>query len=263
MKYKKNIDPEDWENGRAAYRNLLKYGYPTWYEWSLENWGTKWNSCGYEKGVDYNTEDNKLEFDTAWSAPHPILQKLSEMYPDIHIKHEWADEGYGENCGTKEYYAGKCEKTYYPDTGKAAFEFALEVWGMDIEEFDVLLNIPGTDYIGLWGDAYELIRVCDKYALFTNNRITEEQVPQGMYFYHLRHTDDNERIGSIEKNVQVNHAGSVITKEPIDLGANGCITFDKETEPNFIGKEMVLMEYLENYEDLDDIGNQAMGEIKQ
>ena len=88
LKHKKDIKPEDWENGRQAFRNILQYGYPTWYEWSCNNWGTKWSSCGYEEGQDYNVEPNKLWFQTAWSAPHPILQKLSEQYPDIRFTHE-------------------------------------------------------------------------------------------------------------------------------------------------------------------------------
>ena len=30
--------------GMTYLRNWGKYGYPTWYEWSIANWGTKWNA---------------------------------------------------------------------------------------------------------------------------------------------------------------------------------------------------------------------------
>lgn len=30
--------------GASYLSNLEKYGYPTWYEWSIATWGTKWNA---------------------------------------------------------------------------------------------------------------------------------------------------------------------------------------------------------------------------
>ena len=42
----------------------------------------------------------------------------------------------------------------------------------------------------------------------------------------------------------MDHAGTVLTREPIDLGENGCIEFDEESSPNFLGDEMTLEEYL-------------------
>ena len=36
-----DIRAEDWELGRQAFRNEQQYGAPTWYEWSIKNWGTK------------------------------------------------------------------------------------------------------------------------------------------------------------------------------------------------------------------------------
>ena len=93
-----DITPDEWELGKTAWQNLQNYGSSTWYEWSIGNWGTKWNSYGYEEGRDYSGND-ELWFQTAWSAPHPIMHKLSEMFPDITIEHKWADEDVGANCG--------------------------------------------------------------------------------------------------------------------------------------------------------------------
>ena len=36
---------------------------------------------------------------TAWSAPIPVIKKLSEMYPNIELTLEFADEDLGQNCG--------------------------------------------------------------------------------------------------------------------------------------------------------------------
>jgi len=60
-------------------------------DWSIKHWNTKWNSYGYDD-FDCYQNDNTIRFETAWTAPHPVLVKLSEMYPDIGISHQWADE---------------------------------------------------------------------------------------------------------------------------------------------------------------------------
>ena len=146
LKMRKDIPMKQWELGRAAYRNLLQYGVPTWYEWNIQNWGTKWNAYGYEEGADYS-QSKELRFDTAWSAPHPILKKLSKKYPDIEITHEWADENIGINCGRRKYLAGELQAQYIPHPGREAKEFAARVKGVDLlRDYNLVLNQDGTDY---------------------------------------------------------------------------------------------------------------------
>ena len=91
-------------------------------------------------------------------------------------------------------------------------------------------------------DSFDLIEVFDKKALFTNERIDKDELPDGVYKYDLR--DGTPFYASIEKFVGVNHAGTVLTREPIELGENECIEFDEETSPNFLGDEMTLRDYL-------------------
>ena len=43
-----DIKRDEWELGRQAFRNEKMYGEPTWYDWAIKNWGTKWNSYGYD-----------------------------------------------------------------------------------------------------------------------------------------------------------------------------------------------------------------------
>ncbi|MCV0439873.1 MAG: hypothetical protein K5880_14835 [Hydrogenophaga sp.] len=65
-----------------------------WYDWSCANWGTKWN-C-YDVSVDVDDEGLLVyRFDTAWSPPLPVLGKLSAMFPDLHFRVEYFDEGWG------------------------------------------------------------------------------------------------------------------------------------------------------------------------
>lgn len=58
---------------------------------------------------DYGSAD-ALTFQTAWAGPHPILQRLSEMFPDIAFRHRWADEDIGANCGERCYFGGEMDQ---------------------------------------------------------------------------------------------------------------------------------------------------------
>lgn len=125
LRIRSDITPEQWSLGKLAYENQCKYGVPTWYEWSINNWGTKWNAyeCAPNEFSDNSTE---LNFWTAWAPPHPVLQMLSEQYPELEIFHEWADEDIGMNCGRREYKSGDLIYEYYPE-GDEATAFACEL----------------------------------------------------------------------------------------------------------------------------------------
>lgn len=62
-----------------------------WNSWNRENWGTKWNcyeqSCGIENGMAY------IQFDTAWSAPYPIMAAFCNRFK-IPFEHRYFDEGH-------------------------------------------------------------------------------------------------------------------------------------------------------------------------
>ena len=53
-----------------------------WYHWNIQNWGTKWDAC--DKSIDYEDDEIlALTFNTAWSPPEGIVEKLREKYPDL------------------------------------------------------------------------------------------------------------------------------------------------------------------------------------
>ena len=141
LRVRKDIDRKAWELGRQAYRNELKYGAPTWYEWTNKHWGTKWNAYGYDGGCGL-IEDNKISFETAWGSPKELIQKLSEKYPGVTIEVEWAVEFAGSGEGRYEYKNGKLESEYYPESEKEQSEFSDRVWaegysagiGMEIKQ---------------------------------------------------------------------------------------------------------------------------------
>ena len=236
--------PDTVYNGSLGIRERELYGENNWYDWRIGNWGTKWNSYGYTENTTF--QDGKIKFLTAWSAPHPILQKLSEMFPDVKMEHEWADEDVGMNCGRYVYYDGERVEEYFPESQKECLEFAAKVMDVSLEEdYALYLNASETGYVNIeYDDEYELVEIEDLPALFTNERITDADIPKGMYCYHLRH-DDNGNFCAIEKNVTVNHAGSIITKEPIELGEQGYISLNQDNSPNFLGENMSIYMFRE------------------
>jgi hypothetical protein len=109
--------------------NLDNYGCPTWYDWCIKNWGTKWDT--YDGG---SNDCNSCNFYTAWSTPFPAMVALSKMLPDCEVEVEYADEDYGSNCGRYTLKNGEIKSSYLPD-GEEALAFALDVWGEDYEEY--------------------------------------------------------------------------------------------------------------------------------
>lgn len=112
--------------GKAYIDNILEYGHDTWYEWCTEHWGTKWNACECTIG------DNYLEFETAWSAPVPVIKELSRRFPGLIFHHEWADENLGYNCGQCEYRNGVADECELDD----AYEFACMLWGYSPDDME-------------------------------------------------------------------------------------------------------------------------------
>ena len=155
---KPTITPEEWELGKQAYENIREYGAPTWYEWSVAHWGTKWNAYGMSENAGEG-QSNELRFQTAWSAPRPILEKLARMYPRITFEHEWADEDIGVNCGRHIYQGGERVEEYYPEGDVQSTEFALSVWDYDASDLSLTLNAAGTKYINMEMEEYELIEL--------------------------------------------------------------------------------------------------------
>ena len=91
----------------------------------------------------------------------------------------------------------------------------------------------------------DVIEVLGHRALFSNGRLLPEQIPEGLYAYDLRHSDDGDRFCSIEPKVGVNHGGTVLMRDILDFGESGYIPLDEDTEPNFLGDEMTPSEFAE------------------
>jgi len=88
-------------------------------------------------------------------------------------------------------------------------------------------------------EKYQEVEIFDVPGLFSNGRIDPATIPEGMYVYDLRGSDDDPgQPITVENHVTVNHAGSVITAKPLGLGENGRLTFTEEEGLNFVGGEI-------------------------
>ena len=122
-------------NARRMIENILKYGYPNWYAWRCDRWGTKWNVLESSR-----EKRNVILFQTAWSLPDNLLKTLSSKFGDTTFKVTYADESIGCNCGIAEYKNG--EGTYHePTIGSIeAFELAFSLWPNRREDYVLTEN---------------------------------------------------------------------------------------------------------------------------
>lgn len=90
-----------WERGgknvRIAERTtrflVRRYGATNWYDWAVENWGTKWDAGGTR--YDASPGLRRYQFDTAWSPPDKWAVRASALHPDLRITIRYEDPGAG------------------------------------------------------------------------------------------------------------------------------------------------------------------------
>ena len=91
--------------------NIAQFGHKDWYNWCIDNWGTKWDFGNELDELPEITQEGELYtvnlyFDTAWSPPIEGYRKLEEQGFVIHALY---DEESTAFCG--EYITGIGENT--------------------------------------------------------------------------------------------------------------------------------------------------------
>jgi hypothetical protein len=63
--------------------NLFVYGYKNWYDYCVNEWGTKWDVGG--DGMTCEIENGRIStsFDSAWSPPIQAYEKLLDLGFDV------------------------------------------------------------------------------------------------------------------------------------------------------------------------------------
>ena len=66
---------------------------PNWYDWCVNNWGTKWDVDCYSSEI----EDDYMEFgfDSAWAPPVPWLEQVAMLFPKLHFSLKYDEPGAG------------------------------------------------------------------------------------------------------------------------------------------------------------------------
>jgi hypothetical protein len=105
--------PANIEKGGCSGKH--EEGVVCWYTWNIENWGTKWNAGSHShyelRWFDDGSEGDgtygrlDLRFETAWSQPVPIFERIEQRW-NVKVHAVTQDEGgfpdaeYGDPYGT-------------------------------------------------------------------------------------------------------------------------------------------------------------------
>lgn len=67
------------------------YGTISWYDWAIQNWGTKWSAAE----VTVDAAAGSITFDTAWAPPLVAIDTISTMFPRVTFTLAYAEGGAG------------------------------------------------------------------------------------------------------------------------------------------------------------------------
>ena len=118
LRESESLSEEDKALVQRCIDNFKESGFVYWRDWTRENWGTKWNAYGQKVNNDC------FKFDTAWTHPEKVINKISKSLPDVEFSIQYADEDTGSNCGS-----------YIVKNGVRSFEDIAPSWGsMSIDQ---------------------------------------------------------------------------------------------------------------------------------
>lgn len=112
-----------------------------------------------------------------------------------------------------------------------------------------LLNMQKeVGYLALKNDEkFQVVDFWGHICLFTNGRISQSDMPEGLYRYDLREKDDGDGFCTVEPFVLVNHGGTILTKHKINFDNKRYIELNDDNYPNFCtdyNAEMTIGQYL-------------------
>ena len=190
-------------------------------------------------GLDYVQKKGitvtRADYDLIYAAPLTEKDTLDGIYERFNIQRPADFTGHSLSVSDVVVLNdGSTVKAYYVDSiGFAELSDFFKGRNMDLQK-ENLLN-----------EKLQEIEIFDKPGLFSNGRLRDEDVPEGLYRYDLRGSDyDPGQPILVEKTVIVNHAASVLIAEELDLGADGRLELGEEGL-NFTGAELTVREFME------------------
>lgn len=190
-------------------------------------------------GLDYVEKKGmtvaRADYDLIYAAPLTDKDTLDGIFERFNIQRPADFTGHSLSVSDVVVLNdGSTVKAYYVDSiGFAELPDFFKERNMDLQK-ENLLN-----------EELQEIEIFDKPGLFSNGRLRDEDVPEGLYRYDLRGSDYNPgQPITVEKTVVVNHAASVLMAEELDLGADGRLELG-EDGLNFTGAELTVREFME------------------
>lgn len=186
----------------------------------------------------HGMEVNCADYELVYTAPLTENDTLEAIYERFNIQRPADFTGHSLSVSDVVVLNdGKSLKAYYVDSiGFAELPEFFKKRNMNLQK-ETLLN-----------EELQGIEIFDKPGLFSNGRLRDEDVPEGLYRYDLRGSDyDPGQPILVEKTVIVNHAASVLMAEELDLGAGGRLELGEEGL-NFTGGLLTVREFMEEQE---------------
>ena len=73
-------EPEQIKLHEQTMHNLSTYGYANWYDWCVNEWGTKWDVGGEgDQSSQDSPTDVRMNFDSAWAPPIAAMEKFQDL----------------------------------------------------------------------------------------------------------------------------------------------------------------------------------------
>lgn len=93
-------DPEYLALVEKYEANIAKYGYKTWYDWSIANWGTKWSPNIQEWEINEWQDESTINayYETAWSPCDGLIREISKQFPSLLFSVTSDEEGGSFAC---------------------------------------------------------------------------------------------------------------------------------------------------------------------
>lgn len=101
------------------------------------------------------------------------------------------------------------------------------------------------------GTSYKAIRINGIPAMFTNTRIERDTLPEGIYAYDIRESDDETHLSTIKPWVCVNYGGTILTFQKITIPSKGYVNIE---DCNFGPDERLSFEKLRKELQKTDLG---------
>ena len=113
---------------------------------------------------------------------------------------------------------------HYCSNIMGTFAFIIGIFGI-VYAANIMENMITKENIG--NETFESMTINDTPALFTDMRIDRNAVPEGLYAYDIRESDDGDRLATIEPTVMVNHGGTILTRKEFITEKDGYVQIDE------------------------------------